>query len=188
MMGKEHKARKNFQIPEMSQAPQRAAEEVAFSFEIAPAVKSPSTHARRGPAGVTIQPSGLSDSNMNCADLLRELVGANPKVDEGTFCTALGGDPERGVVGVFAVSEGTEGAMPVRRNVDGTYTLYLHGVFEKHPQLRPSGARDCAVTRRTDKHGKACLVINLHGGLVRRTTPRGSSGGAAANGDAEWGK
>jgi hypothetical protein len=170
---------------EQEEVPQIQEEEAVFSFEIAPAVKSPSTYARRGAAGVTVQPSGLTDTNMNCADLLRELVAANPEVDEGTFCTTLGGDPVRGLVGVFVAKEGAEGAMPVRRNGDGTYTLYLHGVFEKNPQLRPAGARDCAVTRRTDKNGKACLIINIHGGLVKRTTPRGSS---PANGAANSGK
>jgi hypothetical protein len=124
---------------------------------------------------------------MNCSDMIRELVAANPELEEGTFCTAQGGDPVRGLIGVYTVNEGTTGAMPVRRNVRGTYTLYLHGVFERNPQLRPTGTRECTVTSRTDKNGVECLIINLNGGLVKRTTPRGSSDGSSANGNTKSG-
>jgi hypothetical protein len=115
------------------------------------------------------------------------MVAADTELEEGTFCTAQGGDPVRGVVGVYVVKEGATGAMPVRRNEDGTYTLYLHGVFEKHPQLRPTGTRECTVTSRTDKNGKGCLIIHLNGGLVKRTTARGSSGSSSAKGNGKSG-
>jgi len=81
------------------------------------------------------------------------------------------------LVAVRAVPHGTEGGNAFRLTaVKGgktkLVTLYLHGVFAEHPELRPAGKCRVAVTGETDEEGVPYLVINLQSQLALRTTSR----------------
>jgi hypothetical protein len=77
-------------------------------------------------------------------------------------------------VAIIPVAPTTPNSMPVRRSADGkTVTLYLHGVFEEYPQLRPSGTREVLITLHSS--GKAAIINLAGGGLSVQTTPRSSS-------------
>lgn len=81
------------------------------------------------------------------------------------------------LVSAWPVPHGTTGGTGFRqRYVKGgktkLATLYLHGVFAQHPELRPAGKCKVAVTRETGKDGVAYLLINLQSQIAVRTVPR----------------
>lgn len=81
------------------------------------------------------------------------------------------------LVAAVAVPHGTTGGIGFRLNdVKGgktpLVTLYLHGVFEEHPDLRPATKCRVAVALERSVDGVPYLVINLHAQLALRTTKR----------------
>lgn len=83
------------------------------------------------------------------------------------------------LIAVRIVPHGTPGGTPFRLTpVKGgkthKATLYLHGVFEEHPHLRPAGRCRVAVTREVDANGAPYLLINMQSQLALHATSRDS--------------
>jgi len=128
--------------------------------------------ARTKAAHVVVRVTGLTRASL-LATRLADHLAVEAGLDPERYHLYFEADEKLGIVGGFACDATEPGAMPVRRSDDGkSISFHLGGVFEDYPDLRPSGRRNCAVTRSVDQKGRPYLLIALGTSLSTRTTRR----------------
>jgi hypothetical protein len=136
-------------------------------------VRSAATAARRKPAAATLSSTGLLAYNTNATELQDQVAKALGESRDHYYAKPYV-DTAKKTIAIVSVNADTAGATEVRRNTDGkTITMYLHGVFEEHPELRPAGDTEVKVTLHSS--GKATIINLASGGLGVRHIPRDSS-------------
>jgi hypothetical protein len=131
--------------------------------------------ANRNTEGGTLYPTGRLPVNAEASDIWRQLVQECGLPADNHLCKFAVHKPSR-TVAAYPVPHGTPNCAPVRINphktAADTLTFYLGGVFEEHPELRPTGKRTVTVVADTDQNGRPIMVISLASSLQARTMPQ----------------
>lgn len=131
--------------------------------------------ANRNTEGGTLWPTGRLPFNAEGSDIWRKLVDGSG-LPITNHLSKFGVNVPSATVAAYPMPHGTPGCAPVRINphakgVD-TFTFYLGGVFEKHPQLRPVGKRVINIAPDVDEEGRPIMLISLSSSLQTRTIPQ----------------
>lgn len=145
------------------------------------------TALNRHPDGGTLYPTGRLVLNANGSDLWQLVVRLSQGIDPDHYLAKGGGNEQRQLIGVYAMPPGTPGGTGVRltpREGSSGYfdvVIHLRNVFERFPDLRPTGKRKVAVGGDWDSAGRPYLEIDLQSQLGTKTTPRTPSSDSKAD-------
>jgi hypothetical protein len=135
--------------------------------------------------GGTLYRSGRLPINSEAADIWRQLVQDSGLAIDNHM-SKFGVDVASATIAAYPMPHGTTGPglAPVRINAHpkgtDTFTFYLSGVFEKHPQLRPVGKRVISIAPDVDQAGRPVALVSLASSLQTRTMPQDPAKAAQA--------
>lgn len=152
-----------------------------LDFEMVEESFQTSGGALRNAPAFAIEPSGLTESNVEAAEDVTEFItgqGADPQ-----HChLALGANQAKGTVAIYLADAQTKGAMALRWNAGKkTISFHMGAVFKKYPLLRPQTTVEVFFEAIRDQKGRPCIVLKLHGALPKRKGPAPAEGEAAAS-------
>jgi hypothetical protein len=125
--------------------------------------------ARREPAWVAVDVTGMSKSNVEGAGYVMKLVHRSPE-DPKQFTLQYGVNSLTKEVALYVVPANTPGAMPVRIYKSGI-SFHLGNAFEKFPDIRPGAKAEFPISDVTqDEDGIDCVILTLAAGLQTRKT------------------
>ena len=127
---------------------------------------------RRDPPGILIWPSGIGVVNVAGSEIFDESARAEG-IEKKEYSIVFGGDEDAGQAAAVTVEPNTLGATPVRRDpMRKTLTVYMGGMFDDCPALRPTSRRWCKMNAQPDGGTGSFILIHLNQGLERRKNKR----------------